>query len=615
MFTKILIANRGEIACRVIKHRAPHGHPHRRRLFRGRRRRAPRAPGRRGRAASARRRRASPTWSPTRSSSRQAPPAPRPSIPGYGFLSENEDFAEACAPPTASSSSARRPRPSAPWARSRSQEADGKGRRAADPGLPRRRPGPGLLRRRPTQIGYPVLIKAAPAAAARACAWSRNPSEDFPDAGLLQARGDLQLRRRPCAGREIHHQAAPHRDPGLRRHPRQLRLPVRARLLGAAPPPEGAGRGARARHDAERRARWAKAAVAAAKAVGYVGAGTVEFIANQDGSFYFMEMNTRLQVEHPVTEMITGQDLVEWQLRVAAGEPLPLAQEQLQIAAMRSRRASTPRIPARASCPRPASWCTWRRRPRSLNVRVDTGVEEGDEITPALRPDDRQADRLGRSPRPRAGPHAQALADYRVVGVTNNIDFLSRLVACPAFAGADLDTGLIEREKDFLFPAAQAVPRDALLVATSANCSGRQHGQAEAAKTSGDPWSPWHARDGWRMNDDKRHVFLHGATTSCAATTRCTGRSRRRPRRRPDRADAGQGRRPARPARPESREGHAAADPRSDENGTHHHRPPPPAPSRPSAISALVGEVAGQRWRGAGVIETIPTMPLTLPAK
>jgi len=243
-----------------------------------------------------------------------------------------------------------------------------------------------------------------------------------------------------------------------------------------------------------------EAAVAAAKAVCYVGAGTVEFIANQDGSFYFMEMNTRLQVEHPVTEMISGQDLVEWQLRVAAGQPLPLAQEQLQIrghaleARIYAEDASKGFLPSTGTLIRLAPPA------ESINVRVDTGVEEGDEITPFYDPmiaklivwDEHRDAALARM--------RKALADYQVAGVTTNIDFLSRLVACPAFAGADLDTGLIERQKDFLFPAAQAVPRDALLVATVGELLWEDHQAKLAAKTSGDPWSPWHARDGWRMN-------------------------------------------------------------------------------------------------------------------
>jgi 3-methylcrotonyl-CoA carboxylase alpha subunit len=251
---------------------------------------------------------------------------------------------------------------------------------------------------------------------------------------------------------------------------------------------------------AERRREMGEAAVAAALAVGYVGAGTVEFIANQDGSFYFMEMNTRLQVEHPVTEMISGQDLVEWQLRVAAGQPLPLAQDQLQIrghaleARIYAEDANKGFLPSTGRLVRLAPPA------ESLNVRVDTGVEEGDEITPYYDPmiaklivwDEHRDAALARM--------RQALADYRVAGVTTNIDFLSRLVACPAFAGADLDTGLIERQKAFLFPEAQAVPRDALLVATVGELLWEQHAARQQAKTSGDPWSPWHARDGWRMN-------------------------------------------------------------------------------------------------------------------
>ena len=136
----------------------------------------------------------------------------------------------------------------------------------------------------------------------------------------------------------------------------------------------------------ERRRQMGEAAVAAAKAVGYVGAGTVEFIANQDGTFYFMEMNTRLQVEHPVTEMITGLDLVEWQLRVAAGEPLPLAQEQLQIRG----HALEARIYAedadKGFLPSTGRLIHLAPPAESLNVRVDTGVEEGDEITPYYDP-------------------------------------------------------------------------------------------------------------------------------------------------------------------------------------------------------------------------------------
>jgi 3-methylcrotonyl-CoA carboxylase alpha subunit len=359
---------------------------------------------------------------------------------------------------------------------------------------------PALLHQEADQIGYPVLIKAAAGGGGKGMRLVEK-STDFPDA--------LASCKREAASSFGNEHVLIEK---YITRPRHIEIQVFADSLGHCVYLFERDCSVQRRHQKvleeapapgmtpERRRQMGEAAVAAAQAVGYVGAGTVEFIANQDGSFYFMEMNTRLQVEHPVTEMITGQDLVEWQLRVAAGQPLPLAQEQLQIrghaleARIYAEDANKGFLPSTGQLIRlspPAE---------SLNVRVDTGVEEGDEITPFYDPmiaklivwDEHRDAALARM--------RKALADYQVAGVTTNIDFLSRLVACPAFAGADLDTGLIERQKDFLFPAAQAVPRDAQLVATVGELLWEQRAAKQAAQTSGDPWSPWHARDGWRMN-------------------------------------------------------------------------------------------------------------------
>jgi 3-methylcrotonyl-CoA carboxylase alpha subunit len=258
-----------------------------------------------------------------------------------------------------------------------------------------------------------------------------------------------------------------------------------------------------------------QAAVDAAKAVGYVGAGTVEFIASPDGSFYFMEMNTRLQVEHPVTEMITGLDLVEWQLRVAAGEPLPLAQEQLQIRGHAIEARIYAEDPDKGFLPATGKLVHLSPPAENLHVRVDTGVEEGDEISPHYDPmiaklivweDGDSGDAASRD---RARSRMlQALAEYRVVGVANNIGFLSRLVACPAFASADLDTGLIEREKDYLFPESRPTPDEVWRVAALAELLREAARGAAKARGDQDPTSPWHARDGWRLNASARRAML-----------------------------------------------------------------------------------------------------------
>ena len=507
MFTKILIANRGEIACRVIKTARRLGI------------------------------RTVAVYSEADAGARHVrladeavligPAAARESYlvaerildaakktgaqavhPGYGFLSENETFAEACAaagiafigPPVAAIS--------AMGSKSAAKSLMEKAGVPLVPGYHGNEQAPFFLEQQASRIGYPVLIKASAggggkgmrivekavdfAAALASC--KREAASSFGDDRVLvekylvrprhieiQIFGDTQgncvyLFERDCSVQRRHQ-----------------------KVLEEAPAPG---------MTPERRAQMGNAAVSAARAVGYVGAGTVEFIAEQDGRFYFMEMNTRLQVEHPVTEMITGLDLVEWQLRVAAGEPLPLAQEQLAIRGHALEARIYAEDPDKGFLPSTGRLIHLAPPGESLNVRIDTGVEEGDEITPHYDPMiaklivwDVDRDRaLARM--------LQSLAQYRVVGVSSNVDFLSRLVACPAFAHADLDTGLIEREKTFLFPEGAEAPREVFLVAALAELLREEEAARAAAARDRDPHSPWHLRDGWRLNASFRRPLL-----------------------------------------------------------------------------------------------------------
>ena len=432
--------------------------------------------------------------------------------PGYGFLSENEDFAAACAaagvvfigPPVA----AIRAMGSKSAAKSLMEKAPV----PLVPGYHGDVQDAAFLRREADRIGYPVLLKpsaggggkgmrivgAAAEFADALASCQREARASFGDDRVLIERYVTRPRHVEIQVFADTHGSCVHlfeRDCSVqRRH---------QKVLEEAPAPGMTG---------ARRREMGEAAVAAARAVGYVGAGTVEFIADQDGRFYFMEMNTRLQVEHPVTEMITGQDLVEWQLRVAAGEPLPLTQEQLAIRGHALEARIYAEDPERGFLPSTGRLVHLAPPPESLHVRVDTGVEQGDEITPYYDPmvaklivwDETRELALQRM--------LQALAQYRIVGVANNVEFLSRLVACPAFAHADLDTGLIEREREFLFPRAADAPDDAYLVAALATLLREEAHARAAAGTGGDRWSPWRLQDGWRLNSrsERRLVFRHG---------------------------------------------------------------------------------------------------------
>ncbi|MBV9889527.1 MAG: ATP-grasp domain-containing protein, partial [Rhizobacter sp.] len=434
--------------------------------------------------------------------------------PGYGFLSENEDFAALCAgagivfigPPVDAIR--------AMGSKSQAKKLMEKAGVPLTPGYHGDAQDEALLAREAARIGFPVLIKASSggggkgmrrvdraedfAAALASC--KREAKSAFGDDRVLVEQYVLRPRHI-----EIQVFADTHaqclflfeRDCSVqRRH---------QKVLEEAPAPA---------MSAERRAAMGRAAVEAARAVGYVGAGTVEFIVHPDGRFYFMEMNTRLQVEHPVTEMITGVDLVEWQLRVAAGEPLPKRQDELAISGHAIEARIYAEDPDRGFLPSTGRLAYLAPPPESASVRVDAGVEAGDAITPFYDPMIAKlivhgADRVAALARMR-----DALARFRIVGVANNVEFLGRLVATRSFADADLDTALIEREHDRLFPPASSPPDDAWLVASLAEVERDAEAARVAAASARDPASPWRALDGWRLNGSalRRLGFRHGET-------------------------------------------------------------------------------------------------------
>jgi 3-methylcrotonyl-CoA carboxylase alpha subunit len=436
--------------------------------------------------------------------------------PGYGFLAENADFAEACAsaglifvgPPAA----AIRAMGSKAAAKQLLQRAGV----PLTPGYHGEEQDAGFLRAEADRIGYPVLIKASAggggkgmrrvdrgadfAAALASC--RREAAASFGDDRILLERYVLQPRHieiQVFADRHGHCIHLFERDCSVQR--RHQKVLEEAPAPGMTP---------------ERRAAMGRAAVGAARAVGYVGAGTVEFIAAPDGEFYFMEMNTRLQVEHAVTEMITGLDLVEWQLRVAGGEALPLGQEQV----MASGHAIEARICAEdpdrgfMPCIGPLELVQW--PAQSRHVRVDAGVATGGTITPYY---DAMIAKLivWDETRELALRRLQgALRECCIAGVTTNVPFLQRLVGSHAFSAADLDTALIEREHATLFSPAAAPSREAWSAAAIAVLA-QPARDARADDVSRPPTdSPWSDRTGWRLGARAaRTLHLCAGAFSC----------------------------------------------------------------------------------------------------
>src|SRR5512134_593019 len=428
--------------------------------------------------------------------------------PGYGFLSENAAFAEACA---AAGIVFVGPPPAAIRAMGDKSAAKAIMERAGVPLVPGYHgadQSPAVLQQAADRIGYPVLIKASAGGGGKGMRVVERAAEFAPALAsaqreALSAFGDDRVLLEKYLPRPRHIEVQVFADSqGNVLHLFERDCSVQRRhqkVLEEAPAP-GMTR--------ERRRHMGEAAVAAARAIGYANAGTVEFIADQDGNFHFMEMNTRLQVEHPVTEMITGLDLVEWQLRVAAGEALPLGQDDLAINGHAIEARVYAEDPAKNFLPSVGRISHLRLPEESAHLRVDTGVRQGDEISMFYDPMIAKlivwdADRRSALRRLR-----HALTEFQVVGVSTNLQFLSAVAAHPAFASAELDTGLIARHRAELLP--EAVPAsDAILAVAALSELMRIDAEAERdASRSGDPWSPWQRRDGWRLNEDNHHMLL-----------------------------------------------------------------------------------------------------------
>ncbi|MGI4796845.1 MAG: acetyl/propionyl/methylcrotonyl-CoA carboxylase subunit alpha [Janthinobacterium lividum] len=414
--------------------------------------------------------------------------------PGYGFLSENAEFAEACAaagivfigPPA----SAIRAMGSKSAAKTLMEQAGV----PLVPGYHGEDQNPALLAREASRIGFPVLIKASAGGGGKGMRVVEDAG-GFAE-GLALAQGEARasfgddrvlVERYLTRPRHIEVQvfADSHRNL-VYLFERDCSIQRRHQKVVEEAPAPGM--------TAERRAAMGEAAVEAARAIGYQGAGTVEFIAEGDG-FYFMEMNTRLQVEHPVTEMITGQDLVEWQLRVANGETLPLRQDQLRIDGHAIEVRLYAEDPSRNYMPSIGTLHHLRPPADNAHVRVDTGVRQGDAIT--IHYDPMIAKLIvWDHDRPAAVRRLQAaLRDYEVAGVQTNLDLLRRVAAHPAFAAADLDTGFLDRDPALLAPEAANTPTTALAAAAATVLAGWT-----ASADGQDPHSPWNSATAWRLN-------------------------------------------------------------------------------------------------------------------
>ena len=507
MFNKVLIANRGEIACRVIKtakrlgirtvavystadSTAQHvlqadeayciGEP----------------------AATDSYLRAKKILDIAKASGAQA------IHPGYGFLSENADFAKACeeqqiefiGPPCSAIT--------AMGSKSAAKEIMAAANVPLVPGYYGTNQDIEFLQAEAEKIGFPVLLKASAggggkgmrivhdianfAEALTAC--QREALSSFGDAQVILEKYIEQPRHIEIQVFADRHGNCVHlfeRDCSLQRRYQKV--------IEEAPAPN---------LSQEIRGQMGQVAVNAAKAINYVGAGTVEFLYS-DGEFYFMEMNTRLQVEHPVTEKITGTDLVAWQLQVANGDKLPMTQDELTVTGHAFEIRLYAENPDNDFLPATGCIAHLQTPTETAHVRIDSGVVKGDDITPYYDPMIAKLivwgeDRLQALSRLRG-----ALADYQIVGVSTNLEFTANIIAHPAFEAAELSTHFIDEHLTDLLTRQSSINDDDIVTAALFDITRQVNSAKSVAQRLNQTNSPWHNLNGWRNNLANSHEFTY----------------------------------------------------------------------------------------------------------
>lgn len=419
--------------------------------------------------------------------------------PGYGFLAENADFAEACAthglifvgPP-----------PQAMRLLGSKSEAKAAMLRAGVPVAPGSSGGDDSeLLEAARAIGFPLLVKASAGGGGRGMRIVRAREEMALalESARREARAafgdDTLFIEKYFAGYkhvEIQIFADSHgsvisfleRDCSLQR--RHQKIIEETPAPGLTP---------------SLRAQMSEAAIRAARAAGYVGAGTVEFLVGDD-HFYFLEMNTRLQVEHPVTEMVSNQDLVEWQLRIACGAPLPLTQNDLRMSGCAIEARICAEDPARGFMPSVGEIVHFRAPQQAPFLRIDSGVRSGDSVTPYYDSLLAKLIVFGESREQALRRLQTALDEVEIVGVATNLDLLRAISKSDAMASGDYDTEFVANTIDMLIrPATADTYLDHVLLAAAASAflADVRRAAREASSAVGDEWSPWAKADAWRL--------------------------------------------------------------------------------------------------------------------